>query len=159
LLLANQGLLVAHAHRGAGFAGPDGHASHTHVHTGGHTHGGPAQKSDHSHGDHAEHAPESGHAPEADETFVKFVRAVFPNSDHDSNAVYCGESGPFARKLESTSARFGKNVAPSGVVVVATRGVAHLGAVAPRFGPLSGRQPSAFSAACPIYLRMESLRI
>ena len=153
LLLASQGM--AHAHHGIDGNGPDEHASHPHFHAGGHSneagahvHDGATHASDQSHGDH------SGHAIEADENDAAVVRADFPLGEHDSDAVYRGDSGPCARDSNSTNAGIDKDAAPSIIACVA-----HQGDAMQSQGLLCGQLPLPFFVACPIYLRTLALRI
>lgn len=149
LIVANQGLSLAHVHRGTDVDEPDDHAGHPHLHVGSHTQTGLTRQSDHSHDDQGRHQH-----TEVDEKSAMLVLAISPDGDHDSDAVYCGESASFVRDLDSTNASVEKDLVPSVMARVADQCDGSL-----CLGPLRGRSPSAYAAACPIYLRMLSLRI
>ena len=150
LMLANQGLCLAHAHHGADFAEPERHAQRPHIHVGGHgedlSTSHHTEHSDHSHGDRP------GHVPESDEHDAVLPSAIVPVGEHDSDAVYCAESMTLARDARSVLSA--KEVTVSVIFHVAeqTEGL-------PRLGPSRGQPPSLFVSACPIYLRTLSLRI
>lgn len=147
LILANQGLCMAHAHHGNDMAEPEHQAQRPHIHIGGHGEDvSTAHHSDHSHSDHPRHVRGS------DEYDAALPSAVVPVGEHDSDAVYCAESVNLARVAESVLPA--KNVTVSVIFHVA-----HQSEGLPRLGRLPGQPPSLFVAACPIYLRTLSLRI
>lgn len=148
LLLGNQCLSVAHAHLGSDFAEPEGHGARPHFHLGGHAHEELDQHSGHAHGDHP------GHASGVNEHDATAARAVAPLGEHDSDAVYCGQSTLFPRNLDSPSILVAKCSAAFAVLDVVSQGDRLL-----RPGPLSSQLSSLFDEACPIYLRTLSLRI
>ena len=152
VMLANQGLLHAHAHRGTDVAEPEGHASRPHYHIGGHGHRHSANDEDqaeHSHGhDSDRDAPPDDH----DGGSQSFIR---PMVDHDADAVYRAESIAVARSGRRVTVVPATFVGVSGIHRVAHRNDDSL----LRFGPSLGRPASVFDAALPIYLRTLSLLI
>ncbi len=148
LLLANQCLAVTHAHLGSDFAEPESHGARPHFHLGGHAHEESDQHSEHPHADHP------GHAPRVDEHDPSAVRAVTLLGEHDSDAVYCGQTTLFPRNLESPSILVAKCSVAFAVLDVVSQRDRLL-----RPGPRSSQPSSLFDEACPIYLRTLSLRI
>ena len=152
LMLANQGLCLAHSHHGTDVADPAGHASLPHFHVGDHDHHDSTpshdQQSDPSHDN-----PSDRNRP-SDEHNATLPTTRAPNGDHDADAVYYAETVIFARAGYSTSDFLAKNVALAAIFQMASQGNEAL-----RVGPICGQLPSIFEAACPIYLRTLSLRI
>jgi hypothetical protein len=151
-MFANQGLCFAHAHQGADIEEPEGHASRPHFHTGGHVH----HHSTHSHDHHANHS--HGHrginVTESDENGDTQLQAILPVGQHDSDALYCGESVTLARNGNSVTVLAEKDVSTAVLLRVSNLGDGLL-----RLGPLRGQPPAVFEAACPIYLRTLSMRL
>lgn len=151
LMLANQGLCLAHVHHANELAEPEGHAARPHFHVGGHVHRDRAhdhQHADDSHPDHLDSVPDSGNRG------ATFSPATSTGSEHDSDAVYCGESVTIARIGNSVDVLPDNDVAGIGILHAAIQddGSRHI-------GPLRCQPPSVLDAACPIYLRTLSLRI
>jgi len=141
LMLANQGLCLAHTHHGDE---PDGHDSRPHFHVGEH---------DHHHGDHS-HSDHSNEAPDSEKSDSAPPSAFLPVGEHDADAVYCGEPVTIARAGNTTSVLPEKDVT----------GVATLPRENSRGGPRQvepwQRQSSSVDDAdLPIYLRTLSLRL
>lgn len=153
LMLANQGLLFAHAHHGTDVGEPEGHASRPHFHFRGHGHHDSthnhSQHSDHSHGD------PSMDVPASDEYDDALPPVVSPVGEHDSDAVYGVETVTVARDGNSVSVLSAKYVAVAVIFRVVDQSDDYL----LRLGPLRGQPESVFDTACPIYLRTLSLRI
>lgn len=155
LMLANQGLCLAHSHHGTGVAVPKDHASRPHFHVGDHDHHdhhdsthGQDQQSDHSHGN------QSDRDCPLDEQDTALPKAMAPIGEHDSDAVYCTSSVPVARNGNSVNVLSAKDVVLAPIFHVASQGNRSFCA-----GPIRGQPPSVFETACPIYLRTLSLRI
>ncbi|HUG67135.1 MAG TPA: hypothetical protein VMM76_05265 [Pirellulaceae bacterium] len=151
LMLANQGLCLAHVHHGDDCVVPDGHDSRSHFHLGGHVH----HHGDHSHepvgqshSDHSASAPSSGKCDEVT------LSTSAPVGEHDSDAVYCGEQTTIACTGNLSNILPDKHVAEFAnfQVVPQHDDSRHL-------APSRIQPPSVFAAACPIYLRTLSLRI
>ncbi len=147
-MLANQGLGLAHAHLGGSFAEPDGHGARPHFHIGNATHDALTHDADHSHEEHTSHARGD------DEHKAALVRSVSPASEHDSNAVYCGESTPFALRIRPERNFVEKDVTSSAILHVVSHSDRLLD-----LGRRGSQPPSIVGLACPIYLRTLSLRI
>jgi hypothetical protein len=152
LMLANQGLCLAHSHQGTDVAEPAGHASRPHLHVVGHSHHestyGQKHDGNQSHDDHAGGNQRSGDSDAA----VTLTSA--PIGGHDTTAVYFSKALDFARDTTSVIVfeKFGD--------VPAILAIAHQNDDRARhYCPGRGQQASFFDAACPIYLRTLSLRI
>lgn len=147
LLLANQGLAVAHSHHAADVAEPAGHGARPHFHVGGHDH----HNSAHNHEHVAVHAhSHRGHDP--DETLPS---AIVPLEDHDADAMYFAGAVTLARGAITPSIVPAKFIVLAAVLGVAERSSDRL----LRLGPICGQPRPDSDTACPIYLRTLSLRI
>ncbi|MCH8045461.1 MAG: hypothetical protein IID44_17260 [Planctomycetes bacterium] len=153
LMLANQGLCVAHAHHGTDVAEPEGHAARSHIHLGGRSQ--PDSTNDHEHhGDHS-HGDHSGCDHRPDKHDAALPSAIAPIGEHDADAVYGMETIILARNGRTVTVVSTTNFAASAILRVTHQSDDWL----VRLGPLRGQPPSVFDAACPIYLRTLSLRI
>jgi len=143
LMLANQSLCVAHTHHGTGVAEPEGHASQSHFHFGGLGQHKLAQDQE-LHADHS--CDDEGHAA---------LSNIAPISNHDIDAVYCGEAAAVARDGTSVIVLLAKYVAVVAIHCVTD----HNNDSLLRLSSLRGQSLSVFETACPIFLRTLSLRI
>ena len=143
LLLAGQGLCVAHTHQGTHTGEPDGHSARPHFHVYGvaeHHH----HQADHSH-----------HHDADDDQEESAVPAIEPVADHDADAVYCSETVAIGAGRQSKSELTLKQlIAVSFWQSPATPDIDPVNR-----GNSSGRPPPLCAARCPIYLRTLSLRI
>ena len=152
LMLANQGLCLAHSHQGTDVAEPAGHASRPHLHVVGQSHHESTYGQEHdgnqSHDDHPGRDQRSGDS----DAVVTLTNA--PIGGHDTTAVYFSKALDFARDTASVIVfeKFGD--------VPAILAVAHQNDDRALHYCLGRGQPASFfDAACPIYLRTHSLRI
>lgn len=147
LMLANQGLCLAHTHQGRGLAEPKGHASRPHFHFGGHKH----HDASHGHDAHHRHQHHSDRQKLTDRRPTVHSRVIAPSCEHDADAVYISNEVPRSRVGSPTI------VPPSKWVA----GVFHLDRAAQNNDRLLCLdQPlSALDAGCPIFLRTLSLRL
>ncbi len=153
LLLANQGLAVAHSHYAADIVEPEGHGLRPHFHVGGHDHHNSAHAHEHvaahSHSHHSDGDRESDQPDEA------LPPAIVPLADHDVDAMYFAGAVTLARGAATPSVVPAKFIALAAILDVAESSNDTL----LRLGPIRGQLPSVLDAACPIYLRTLSLRI
>jgi len=139
LLLINQGLSLAHAHCESGTKGPDGQLNQPHFHLGG---------SAHSH--HTVDRSASDKTATGSNGEAHWV--VPPESDHDSDAVYCSGPQVLTPRGNADNGQLAKCVAglmwlnAAVVIKPACAAPLHIHAFEP-------------GAACPIYLRTLCLRI
>ncbi len=157
LMLANQGLCLAHAHHDSQ---PPDHASRPHIHSGSHSHG----DADHGHDHDAVHAPdndadhshESAHHPDEGAAELVTATPVLRTSapDHEHDAVYFAVTTPITLKTDSAVKRLADDQAAGWMLCVeASEGTAI------RPWPVVGPPLALFDADCPIFLRTLSLRL
>jgi len=137
LMLANQGLLFAHAHHGTDITEPGGHMSRTHFHAGNH--------------DHHTDCSQEDDTDSADDREL-FLRSAV---DHDADAIYCTATVSLAQGGRKVNAVLTTSYTASHLLQVVNQNENWL----LRLGPSSGQPPSVFDTACPLYLRTLSLRI
>jgi len=150
VMLANQGLFVAHSHHAAEGSEPDRHASRPHFHLG-------DQSKPHA----VDHDTTDSHThhSDCDRRTGDHERGLPPSvaslGDHDADAVY------FAGAVTLVRDGVSPNVHPAKfIALVAMLGVAdECNDKLLRLGPIRGQPSSVFDAACPLYLRTLSLRI
>lgn len=144
LVLASQGLCLAHTHLGTQVPAASGHAARPHFHV-------------HDGVDHHQHHAGHGHNHDgADDREDELpVTAVAPIDDHDADAVYCPEAVTLSTgrhsKVELLAKLFGAApvVLMGNTLVDANLCFAH-----------QWSQPVTFrDSHCPIYLRTLSLRL
>jgi len=152
LIVANPSFCLAHSHHGTDIADSQDHASRAHFHLGGHCHLG-----GHGHCENHSHRHDSDCDPEADNHNDGSEPLIGPMADHDADAVYVCSAEIV------TTARGGRIVSNHSTICFAARvnlQIAHRnGNGLLRLGPLHGQPESVFETACPIYLRVLSLRI
>ena len=153
LMLANQGLCLAHSHHGTDVAESEGHASRSHFHFG--HHGQPISTNDQEHHEDHSRGDHSGRDQSSNEHDAVLPPAMAPIGDHDADAVYCAESVAVARDGNSVIVPSAKHFVAAAILDVAYQNDDWL----LRLGSLRGQPPSVLDAACPIYLRTLSLRI
>lgn len=148
LMLANQGLCLAHVHHETDFAEPDGHGARPHFHS-----SGPGQhESTHDQKHRGDHSSPDRWSNEHD---VALPPVITPEGNHDADAVYGAEAVAIAPDANSV-------IVPS---VSYTAVAANLRVTDQsddwllRLSSLRGQPPSVSDAAYPIYLRTLSLRI
>lgn len=144
-MLANQGLCLAHVHRGSDSAEPEGHASRPHFHVDPHhgtTH--EQQQSGHSH----DVPPvESGAQDDS-------LPSMSPVGEHDSGTVYDTEASIGIRDPNSAGVESAKCATLMAFHQLSDHSDRRLGS-----GSVRDQPASVFDADCPIYLRTLSLRI
>lgn len=144
LVLASQGLCLAHTHLGTQAPAASGHAARPHFHV-------------HDSGDHHQHHAGHGHHHDgADDPEDELpVTSVAPIDDHDADAVYCPEAVVLSTGRHAKANLAAKLFGAAPVVwmdhtlVVATLRLAHRWSQPPPFR----------DSHCPIYLRTLSLRL
>lgn len=151
LVLANQGLSLAHAHRGIGDAGPDSRTTRPHFHVGGHVHHDGIHTHHHPGHSRSDHSDRTQHSGDHGTMLPSFCS---PLGEHDSDAVYCGESVTIVRDGEPVRISSTSDFATVPIVEVASHCDWLL-----RAGSLHGPPTSEFGTACPLYLRTLSLRL
>jgi hypothetical protein len=151
LLLANQGLSLAHSHLGTEVATPEGHSSRPHIHFGGHDHHAAAHGDDHVAGHLHKHSSDSEHRTNKHHEAV--ATAIETAGDHNADALYFAQTVTLARDCDASSILLAKHN-----VVATTHQTADSGDWRLRLRPLR-YSASEFDADCPIYLRTHSLRI
>jgi hypothetical protein len=149
LMLAKPSLAVAHTHHGEDFTEPPDHDSRPHFHFDDDVHHDRAHG--HTHGDHSHHG-HSGTVTDSDGPEAALMPSGLPVSDHDSDAVYCGERVTIARRGSVVSAVPKLDPAGTAIHRIAnqTDRWFHSG--------LLRAQPPSVGSGCPIYLRTLSLR-
>ena len=160
LMLANQGLCLAHVHHGTGVAEPPDHASRPHIHFGHHRHDDAAHGHDHdaahSHKHDADHSHQSTSNSDAaaDKLEIASPQLSTLAPDHEHDAVYFPVTTAFASKADSDFGQAIGDQAAGLPYVVESNGENPL-----RLGPLCRRPPSLVDADGPIFLRSLSLRL
>lgn len=153
LMLANQGLCLAHMPHQHDGAEPDDHDLRPHIHLGGHVHHAVEHKG-HRHGDHA-HAPGSNGSSKSRECLPAPPGNDPPLGDHDSDAVYGGQPVTFARTGDSLNIAVNSDsLAGLAILQFAQR-------VDQPQRAQSSQPPSSFFGddGCPLYLRARTLRL
>ena len=145
LVVANQGVSLAFAHSHDDNAANHATGAAPHVHVGEHSHHG----HDHHHhgGDHS-HSEPLDHSDADDQTDLSLDSPV---ADHDSDAVYCGES--FLAARSNSELTVGAIRCACGTI----RPVCDDCMVEQR--PRAASAPPLVTSTCPVYLRTLSLRI
>lgn len=156
LMLANQGLCLAHVHHGHVGGGPEGHDSRPHFHLGGHAHHEGGHRHEHGGHQHDDHSrSDDSNAPMNSDDHSPTSPCNLPlHGDHDSDAVY-GKPVTLARMDSSGSIVPDKDLA-AGLACVQ---VEHLDFRLLHARPSGGRSSFLADDGCPIYLRALTLRL
>lgn len=156
LMLANQGLCLAHMHHGHDGGEPEDHDSRPHFHLGRHVHHQGGHADEHGSHQHDDGLPSDGsNAALSSDEQSPTSPCNFPlQGDHDSDAVY-GEPVTPARMGSSGSILPDKDV----VAGLACVRVEHLDSGLLHAQPSVDRSSFLSDDACPIYLRALSLRL
>ena len=142
LVLASQGLCAAHSHAGESVLERLGHAGRPHIHLhNGDEHEHPHHTHDHDHSLSLDAAIESGAA----------VLHCGQNADHDSDAFYVSDAQLFKNARQTSLADIDLFIARS--ILDAPAFVAEL-----RLCIGCGTPPPLRGPACPLYLRVRSIR-
>lgn len=148
LTLANQSLCLAHVQHEHGTGDPEGHDSRPHVHLGGHKH-------HHDSPGHDHHSHGSDSSPKNSSERVPKSPCSCPLGDHDSDAVYVGESEALVLSCDSANVLNDKQVV-AGLAIVPAE---HRGDELLHAQPLGGQSFFLDDGTCPIYLRALFLRL
>lgn len=154
LMLANQGLCLAHAHQGTQ---PVDHAFRPHIHWSSPSHGDAAQGHDddavHSHDHDTDHSHQSSQHPGesvADlATATPQLRFSFP--DHEQDAIYFAVTTPMTSKTEAAVKR---HQAVGWILCAEAKNDGNVLRLRPRSAPMA-----LMDASCPIFLRNLCLRL
>lgn len=156
LMLANQGLCLAHVHEHNG-GEPEGHDSRPHFHLGGHVHHQGSHRHEHESHEHDNHSrSDDPSAPSnSDELSLASSCNCPPLGDHDSDAVYGDERVTLARTGNSA------NILPDKDVVAGLASLQLEGQIDGRLRCQPSRNQPSFlcDVGFPIYLRALSLRL
>jgi hypothetical protein len=156
LVLASQGLVVAHSHQGNHVSEPAGHAARPHFHVGDnehHHHRGNSHSHKHQHGNRSDHHHHSQTGHPDDEGAV--ADGLMPTRSHDDDAVYLPDMVKALTNRQSASDAelmlvlndlpLWKLVVPDVSLTVAAGGYS--------------QPPPLIDSGGPLYLRTLSLRL